>query len=83
VTVSLDGAAATDCTQDPNKSSAYLCGAVSKSAKAEVVISAVPKDAGNFTPSVLWTTGALGSDAWQEFNGDNSILQFQETVNAS
>jgi hypothetical protein len=72
-----------DCTQDPSKSSAYTCGAVDQTQKAEVVITAVPKDAGNLTPNVLWTTGEVGSSGWQEFTGDNSVESFTETVNAA
>lgn len=82
VTISVDSGATTDCSQDPNKNSAYTCGAVAAASTAEVVITVVPKDAGNFTPMVLWTTGEVGSDGWAEFGGDNSVLSFQETVNA-
>jgi hypothetical protein len=83
VTVALDGGTPTDCMRDPNKSSAYTCGPVGKTQKAEVVISATPKDAGNLSPNVLWTTGIVGADGWQEFGGDNSVMGFQETVNAA
>lgn len=83
VAIALDGGAATDCAQDPNKSSAYTCGPVGQTQKAEVVISATPKDACNLSPNVLWTTGAVGSDGWQEFGGDNSVMGFKETVDAA
>jgi hypothetical protein len=83
VTISLDGGAPAACNEDPTSKPAYTCGSVAQGQKAEIVITAVPKDAGNLRPSVLWTTGAVGSDGWQEFIGDNSEVQFQETVNAA
>jgi hypothetical protein len=81
VTISLDGGAPAACKEDPTSKSAYTCGPVAQGQKAEIIIIAVPKDAGNLAPSVLWTTGAVGSAGWQEFSGDNSNLQFHETVN--
>ncbi len=81
VTISLDGGAPAACNEDPKSMPAYTCGAVAQGQKAKIIITAVPKDAGNLRPSVLWTTGVVGSDGWQEFIGDNSEVQFQETVN--
>jgi hypothetical protein len=83
VTISLDGGAPAACNVDPTSNSAYRCGAVAQGQKAEIVIIAVPRFAGDLRPSVLWTTGAVGSDGWQEFIGGNSEVQFQETVNAA
>jgi hypothetical protein len=83
VTISLDGGLPAACHGDPKSKPAYTCGAVAQGQKAEIIITAVPKDAGDLRPSVLWTTGAVGSDGWQEFIGGNSEVQFQETVNAA
>lgn len=81
VTITLDGGSPTDCQTDPNDSKYYDCGSVKKAQKAEVVIIAVPKDAGNFKPNVLFIDGILGSGSFQAFEGDNSVMGFKETVN--
>ncbi len=77
-----DPTAVTPCHQDPNKSSAYECGPVKASDKMEVTILATPKDAGNFSPNILWTNGEVGTSGWQEFSGSNSVTGFTETVDS-
>jgi hypothetical protein len=80
VTAALDGGSPTDCSPDPNNGKFYDCGGVKKAQKAEVTITAVPKDAGNFKPDVLFSDGVLGSGS-QTFDGANSVMGFTETVN--
>jgi hypothetical protein len=82
VTLALNGGSASDRTVDPNASSDYLCGAVPKADKAEIVISAVPKNAGNFSVGVLFVSGALGSNDFATFGGNNSDMAASQAVNS-
>ena len=77
VAITLDGGGPTDCSPDPSDGKYYDCGAVKRAQKAEVVITAIPKDAGNFQPDVLFADGLLGSgSSFQTFDGANSVMPY-------
>jgi hypothetical protein len=79
--VTITGGGSGACAAENPGSTTYHCGSFDKSAQVEVVATATAKDAGNWNDTVTFQTGSAGGGNWAIFDGSNSSMQVQETVN--
>jgi hypothetical protein len=82
VTLALNGGAKTACSVDPSASNDYVCGNVAMTDTADLVITATPKDGGDFNLDVLFASGEFSSNTYQTFGGDNSATIVAQSVTA-